>query len=235
MLKIEASMANGLAKEKREHPRYFVEGIHGSMHFASEVRVLNISDGGVAVETDKRMNIGAQYALKLYDNNEDFIIKGTVVWSSITYARHTARGETVPLYHAGMQFRLLSTEGSRHLYEFINRNKLAYRRKLSGLRFIISNNQAVLDYPFQYTVKNIGIGGMLIQCNQPLIENKIYHMELFLDNHVPVSFTGRVASCRSGKEGGMKHFNVGIEFVDISDNSRINIEEYIKVLEPGEE
>jgi len=81
---------------KRRHPRLVVEGVHGKMVFASQVEILNLSLGGVALTADRRLNIGGEYTLKLALAGETLDIKGIVVWSALSGLRKSGEGEGVP-------------------------------------------------------------------------------------------------------------------------------------------
>ncbi|NIR27717.1 MAG: hypothetical protein GWN77_12330, partial [Gammaproteobacteria bacterium] len=48
---------------------------------------------------------------------------------------------------------------------------------------------------------------------------------------IPVKFTGRVASCLEVHRGGRTFYNVGIEFKEMTDSGRINLEEYLKYIQ----
>ena len=54
-------------KERRRYKRYFIEGmdVKCRMFFTTEVKILNVSFGGVALSLNKRLNIGEEYTLKI--------------------------------------------------------------------------------------------------------------------------------------------------------------------------
>jgi len=222
---------HGNGSDKRVYKRYTVEGIHGNMLFATEVRVLNLSDGGAAIEADKRLNMGADYTLKLQNARTSVKLQGLVVWSNISHSRHTEKGDTVPIYHAGLQFTKMSEQQYEDLQKFLDKHKIAQKRRLSGLRFLIrGDHSAKVSYPFEYEVKTLSMGGMLIRSNQSFQERQTFDMEIFLDDHVSVNFAGRVTSCFEKLEDGNKLFDVGIAFENVDDSGMINLEEYLKML-----
>jgi len=202
------------------------------MLFAADVRILNLSDGGVAIEAEKRMNMGADYVLKLKDLKTSLALRGVVVWSYITNSRHTDTGDSVPIYHAGLQFRNLSEEQYKELQRFLNMHQIAKQNRLNSLRFIIGGDHtSVVSYPFDYEVKMLSLGGMLIRSNQSFELNQTFPMAIELGHQVSVRFTGRIASCLEKQSGGKNFFDVGIAFTNVSDKDQINIEEYLKLLE----
>ncbi len=108
-------------KERRRHKRYRLDTteINGRMVFATEVKILDISIGGVSLKADRRLNIGNEYVLKVENRDRFTSLKGVVVWSSLTGARDGAGGEVVPLYTAGMKFTGISAEKIKEVLAFI--------------------------------------------------------------------------------------------------------------------
>jgi len=98
---------------KRGHERFLVEGleIKGKMMFAARVKILNISLSGVAIETDKRLDIGSEYSLTIEDRDGVLSVKGVVVWSRVNGHERGLGGHMIPIYIAGMKFRDPINEG----------------------------------------------------------------------------------------------------------------------------
>lgn len=153
------------------------------MLFSSEINILNISVGGAAIETPRRLNLGGEYTLKLEDKGKTFSIKG----------------------------------------------------RLGGIRFKIhAPERAVLSMPYSYKVKKISAGGMLIESYERLNVDDRFPMEIFIpvgSAHKAVGFLGRVASCIEIEDSYPKHYDVGIEFLDMPEDSKNNLMEFIKSLE----
>lgn len=219
-----------MAGKKRKHKRYPVDGLHGNMLLASDVNIINLSLGGAAIEAEKRLNIGREYTLKLEGGKEPLALKGVVVWSVISRSRQTAKGDSVPVYTAGLQFKEIFDEKARSLMDFLDSKRTPGEGRLSGLRFLIESKQpAVLNYPFNYRVKNISADGMEIETDQDFNPREVFMMELFLDEMVPVSLSGRVASCRE-IAGDANAYQVDIKFLSMSDEHRVMLEEFVKSL-----
>jgi len=61
---------------------------------------------------------------------------------------------------------------------------------------------------------------MLIECVQDVeVESRI-PMELFIHDDAPVTFVGRVASCRVIDKEGQRSYEIGIEFLDLTEKDR---------------
>ncbi|NWF52292.1 MAG: hypothetical protein HXY47_04340, partial [Nitrospirae bacterium] len=57
-------MADSL-EERRKYKRYNVEGMQGYLYMLSELVIKNISIGGMAIETEKRLDIEREYSFKI--------------------------------------------------------------------------------------------------------------------------------------------------------------------------
>ncbi len=107
-------------KSKRRYKRYKLDsmGINGKMVFATDVKILDISVGGVSLKADRRLDIGNEYVLKLENRDRLISVKGVVVWSSLSGTREGAGGEAVPIYTAGLKFTDSSPEKIEELLSF---------------------------------------------------------------------------------------------------------------------
>jgi len=222
-------------EDKRRHKRFSVEGIQGNMLFSSEINILNISVGGAAIETPRRLNLGGEYTLKLEDKGKTFSIKGKVVWSELSQSRKTPSGDIVPIYRTGLQFVDVLTESAEALLGFLEAHKSTPDGRLGGIRFRIhAPERAVLSMPYSYKVKRLSAGGMLIESYERLSVDDRFPMEIFIpmgSAHKAVGFIGRVASCIEVEDSYPRHYDVGIEFLDMSEDSKNTLMEFIKSLE----
>jgi hypothetical protein len=216
-----------MVEEQRRHKRFTVEVLEGRMLFASQTRILNLSISGAAIETDRRLNPGNEYTLKLKQKGKALTLKGRIAWSVLSGSRKTAHGEMAPMYRAGMTFTDVMSDKTAALIEFIDENKNVNESRLSGLRFNIEPaKEAVLDFPYQ--VKKLSLGGMLIEAGQALSPDDRFQMEISPEDDRPVRFTGRVAYCNSREDDAS--FDIGIEFLEMDAESRKNLVEYVQSL-----
>ncbi len=222
------------ASNKRRHPRFSVEGVHGRMVFASRVEIINISMGGVALTADRRLNIGVEYSLRLEKDGHAVDLKGVVVWSTLSGLRRQPAGETAPEYSAGLRFSGLVSPELQSLLDFIDSNRVLEEQRLSGLRFLIeSPDRAVLQTPESYSVRLISRSGMLIETEHQLEMDHVYPMEILAPGGEPIHCKGRVASFFEVLDATPRHYEVGIEFVDLSADSVRRLEGFIAELARG--
>jgi c-di-GMP-binding flagellar brake protein YcgR len=213
--------------DKRRHPRFTVEGVHGTVVFASEVELLNLSLGGVAIRADKRLNIGAEYTLKLEVGDSPVAVRGVVVWSVLSGTR--ASGAEAPSqYSAGLKFMGVLTDTLQVLMDFIDRNKVSEEHRLTGVRFQIGSGRALLDDTESYRVRLISLSGMLIETEHPMDVETRFPMELLPPGQESIHFTGRVASCQAAQGGGTH--KIGIEFLQMSPDDRARLQRFVQSL-----
>jgi hypothetical protein len=147
----------------------------------------------------------------------------------------------VPLYKAGIKFTDTAKEKSNEIADFIKAHVKEMSKQIDvaamkatrvHLRFLIDDpERAMLDFREQCGVKKIGLGGMLIGSEYPLdIENK-YSMEITIAEDRAIRFTGRVASCIPVKKGDRERYDLGIEFLDLSERNKGILHEFIRLLD----
>jgi len=229
-------------QNKRQHERYkidFIE-INGKMVLAKYVKILDISIGGVCLKTEKRLNVGGEYTLKIEGKGRVLTLRGVVAWASLSESSVDSIGDIIPIYKAGMKFIDVSNEKTNEIVNFIEEHKrdvdkLVDLHSPSGRRLYVricieDPEKAVLTYHESYKVKDISPDGMLVESKHPLeIESKL-HMEMTLTENRAIRFLGRVTSCLLIKKD-VEHYDTGIEFIDMSEKDKEILSEFIRLLE----
>ena len=216
---------------KRHHPRFIVEGVQGRMVFASQVEVLNLSLGGVAIKADRRLNIGGEYTLKLVLSGESVEIKGVVVWSVMSGMHTAGDSDTVPEYSAGLRFKDIFTERLLRLMAFIDRHKVFEEHRVGGLRFRIdAPGKALLDSPEEYRVRLISRSGMLIETPHALELDRVYPMVIAPPGAEAIHFEGRVASAVEVDTESPAFYEFGIEFLALPADDDARLQAFIELL-----
>ena len=213
--------------EKRHYKRFIVEGVEGTLMFTTEAQILNISVEGVALKANRRFEIGREYSLKLEYNGKTITLSGVVMWSFLSELVEGPHKEMMPLYSAGMKFKNVITEKLTDLIEFIEKNKVDEDQRLT-IRFDVkSPDKAILDGPHGYSVKKISMSGMLIETDIPFeIDDKI-PMDILLSRDKKISFLGRVAFCMGSADELPAHYDIGIEFFEMSEEDKAVFKKYI--------
>jgi c-di-GMP-binding flagellar brake protein YcgR len=224
-------------QDKRRHKRFRLDlmEINGKMILADKVEIIDISLGGVALKTDRRLNVGKEYLIKLGDREKSIDVKGIIVRCELSTIEERSNGARVSIYTAGMMFKDVSPDT---IADFLNSIEQAKKeampvmvdRRLS-VRFCITTPwEKVLCFPAQFKVKEISLSGMLIQTEQALETESMIPMGLSLKADNPVNFTGRVASCRMTEDKGQARYEIGVEFKDLTDTDRTSLKTFIDYL-----
>ncbi len=95
--------------DHRRHARRSGKGIRGDILNSKNIEVLNISDGGAAIESGKRLELGREYTIRIRCGGSEFRIRVLVVWAELI-SKERPDGSIVPVYKAGVQFRDMSPE-----------------------------------------------------------------------------------------------------------------------------
>lgn len=68
------------SEERRAQTRFPVSGLAGSLRFPKDVRLVNLSRGGVAFETDERLAVGKTYVLEVRGDKPAALMAVEVRW-----------------------------------------------------------------------------------------------------------------------------------------------------------
>lgn len=224
--------------ERRKYKRIIVVGmdVHAKMVFATEVNLLTISLGGASVSLHKRLSMGNEYTLKIECKDRTFSTSGVVVWERLVDYGKNEKGETVPIYEAGIRFKDVLTEKGNELIDFIEALAIpeAQRLRLRGIRarIIGSKKTTITDYYTSYDVKKISLGGMLVETDHEFEVDTKFQMELiFPEEKGSIKFRGRITSSLEIPNREPKFYDTGIEFVEMSKEDRARLKEFLDYLE----
>jgi Tfp pilus assembly protein PilZ len=233
-------------EEKRLYRRFTVDfkDIHGRILFSNNIKILNISVGGVAFCIDRKLDIGKIYALRLEAKGRRLNIQGNIVWIKPNNAfQDKERGLA---YIAGMKFLNLSYDKVREVENFIHDNFLNYQKVepfdslMSGLRihvrFHIQNpDRAMVSYVEDYKVIKISQCGMLIESDYVLQHQDIIPMEMSLSDSQAIALWGKIVICKPIEDADYLRYEVGIEFIDMSETDRETLRQFIASMEENKQ
>lgn len=223
-------------KEKRRYPRYEINGmaIYGKVLRPADVQIHNIGLGGAHITIKKKLDVGSEYVLHLMHKGTELVpIKGVVLWEKLEGNSTNDMGETIPVYSVGIEFKGVITSKGSDMLSFIGKASNDFTLRLKGLRVKFHvPEKVILQYPEQYTVKKISKGGMLLETKEEFpVEAKFPIEIMFPIESEQVMFLCRVASCMLIENKAPKHFDVGIEFIDVQDKDRITLEKFISSIQ----
>lgn len=202
---------------KRLFSRFRVEGLRGYLRVPIAVEVLDLSLGGVALESRDYLQFGRHYNLDLEDGDRVLSMVGTVAWCRLMRTERNQVGEVEPVYHAGLRFSVKSESHFVALWDVLRAHASAdpdervFQRFTEGLP-----RTARLDSKYAFSVAKLSLSGMLIETDfVPDLEARLeirMHLEAQL-----LATLGRIASVPSlGRRSAGELTQVGIEFCDLS-------------------
>jgi len=224
-------------QDKRRHKRFKVDvmEINGKIILAEKVEIMDISLGGIALKTDRRLNVGKEYVIKLGDQGKRIDVKGVIVRCELSKIEERCDGERVAIYTAGMMFKDVAPDKIAVFLNTIERHKkeeppAAVDRRLTVRFYITTPGEHTLSFPSQFKVKEISLNGMLIQTGEALGAESMIPMGLSLTADNAVNFIGRVASCRVTGAEGQALYEIGVEFTGLTDEDRTSLTAFIDYL-----
>jgi len=113
-------------KDKRRYKRLNIRNLNVNckMPFAAWIEIVDMSLGGLLIETDRKLNINEEYVLHVECDGKLWPMKGYIVWSTVKELKHDDQGNTTPIYIAGMKL----TNASDEINDLLNFIKLRLKR-----------------------------------------------------------------------------------------------------------
>lgn len=225
-------------RNMRRHKRFKLNlyDLSSKMSLIGEVEILDISVVGVAVKADRKLNIGKEYMITLKSEGKHIKMNGVVVRSELSgIEERVDRGE-VTVYSAGILLKDESADKMKHFLDSIDDNKKSQLPVqpswyYSDIRFTITTpDEKVLTLPTQFGVKDISQSGVIIITDHQLKIDSMVLMELSVSSCNPVSFMGKVVSCRKKQNKGLLDYEIGVEFSDLTDQDRLLLISFIDCL-----
>ena len=96
-----------ISTEKRQHRRFSAGQMRVKTDSASanKIVIINICKGGMQVKSDKRLNVGHTYTMKLEYKDKALFVNASVMWALLVKSIEDTYGNYIPLYMTGIQFR----------------------------------------------------------------------------------------------------------------------------------
>lgn len=228
--------------DKRRHKRFTVEAmdIRNNVTLFRRVTIIDIGVYGLAFEVDKKLETGMHYTLNLRGKEKTVFLKGMVTRSSIRKQGISPRGTKRPIYTIGFKFVDMTSHQINELIDFINdytQKNFSLRRlnRLNGLRFsarvpIHNPGKDVLNFVEDYCVKDLSLGGMLIEGNEKVEPDTRLPMEIIPPKNRPIKVIGKIVRCSLVEHVDTNLFQIGVEFIDVSAEDTKRIEELVKAV-----
>lgn len=231
---------SGQEDNKRRHRRFTMDvlDIRGNSEVSYAAAVSDISISGVSVRTDKKLETGRQYPVRLMDDTSDLSLQGTVMWTAEDREAH-GTGGPFPGFVSGIQFTGITQEQEKELIAFIQKHRAdkgpMEAHGISGcrcnVRYRIDPDEAVLvNVPRTYRVKMLSLGGMLLESDEPLDVGGRLTMDMTMPDNSRIFFIGRVTTCRQVGAGSDELYQIGLAFIDMPKEDLERLRGFIKEL-----
>lgn len=216
-------------KERRRNKRYEVQGVKGLLTLSLDVKILNMSLDGAAVETTKMLIVNKDYSIKFFQNDQSLDLRGRVMWSTLNRTFKSPAGDIIPVFTSGLQFLNVLDDKARSIINFIKSNRIVtLERRILG-RFNMVSENALINYPQDFIVKKLSISGMLIETDSRLEPEAMVDMTVAIRDKKEITLTGRVANI-TVLEDESKICRIGIEFLKLNPEDRSSLKEYLDSL-----
>lgn len=214
--------------EQRRHPRFEVSEVGGSLLYSMDCRIVDISISGIKIESDRRLDIGREYRIRVAHGDDSFRVVGSVVWCVLTRVIDAEKSETVPVYRAGIEFNDILSEKAGELARFMRHNVVIHLEERLFGRFKFSPQEpANLGCEYDFAVKTLSLSGMMVETEILADVEAVFDLELRVRDQM-ILLRGRVAHVRQvGGEENRNLVQLGIEFADLMDDDREALERFI--------
>jgi Tfp pilus assembly protein PilZ len=226
----------------RKHKRFKLDllDLTSKMSLVGKVELIDISLGGVAIKTDRKLNIGKECLMMLGYEGKTINVKGIVVRSELSGIDEQANGETIAVYSVGILFKDESADKVKDFLDSIENNRKTqvpvqaewfYR----DVRFCITtSSEKVLNLPTQFGVKGISQTGVIIQTDHELNIDSMILLELSINACDPVIFMGKVVSCHMPQVMVHANYDIGVEFSELTDRGRSLLIRFMECVKDNE-
>jgi hypothetical protein len=207
--------------DRRRRPRFDVGDLPGSLAFATDVEVLNLSVAGMAVATRMPIENEKRLAVTLGRPPDTVALHGTVCWCRAVPGSDHGEG---PVYHAGLRFADVLTDRARQLIDFMERNiVVALDHQLFGRLNLQGEEVARLEGDWRFVIRKISTSGMLIATSlEPRIDER-YDMEVNLDGR-RFATRGRIVNIAADGPSRL----LGVAFESLPEDAAVALREFIR-------
>jgi hypothetical protein len=212
----------------RKHKRFKLHllDLSSKMSLVGKVKLIDISEDGVAIKADRKLNIEKECLMMLGYEGKHINVKGIVVRSELSGIEEKADGKTITIYSVGISFKDESAGTVNDFLDSIENDKKTQVPEQTDwfyrdiLFCITTANEKVLNLPMQFGVKDISQKGIIIQTDLQLKIDSVVLLELSIGTCDPVSFVGKVVSCRMPRGHVRAKYDIGVEFSELTDRDR---------------
>jgi hypothetical protein len=217
-------------REKRRAKRFAAVELAGHLLGVAEVRVLDISLTGVAVEaTGPGLRVNRRCTVAFTDPATGAIrLQGTVVWCDLHEIRRSPAGEVVPVFRAGIDFEPGDPGLRQQVVDLIERKaSVRLERWIQGTFTIREHEGVSVFLQYLFRLHEINRRSMTVEVDMVPEVGSEFEMDLALDGG-PCRVTGRIAEVRRVRRAvGGETSLLKVELLDLGGDTLRFVEEFI--------
>jgi hypothetical protein len=217
--------------KRRRHKRVDLEAtsVQAKTFLTSDCRILDMGLQGVRVATTQWLNLDNEYSIKFNINGRQVFNRGTVRWARLVGNQKGRNQDSIPIYMTGIEFSAVLTDKAKDIIGVLDEYSEDEEKRFSGQRLQIKTPvKAVFNVLREYPIRQISSGGMLVETDHELQQDKILSWAFnFPDDVNIIRCRGRVISCRRTVLHHRKRYSVGIEFIDLQQVDRVKLARFI--------
>ncbi len=225
-------------KNERKHKRYRfrLTNIESKVNLVGKADIIDMSLGGVLLRTEGKLAIGRKCSILFGYRGTRYPVNGLVVRSEMRGIEERSPKKPVGVYLVGIMFEEGSEATAKALLDSIEQSKKREVPATANWRFrdvqfnLTTPSEKVLEFPAQFTIRDISRSGVIIQAEQQLSTDSMVLLELSLDAAAPIRFMGRVVSCRPSREQGQEGYAIGVEFSDLTEKAEDVLRKFMESL-----
>lgn len=226
-------------QNQRKHKRFRLRliNIESKVNLVGKTDVVDMSLGGVLLRTEGKLAIGRECSIQFGYRGLRYPVKGLVIRSELSGIDERSPNKSVTRYLVGIVFKDESAGTVRDFLDSIEQSNKVEMPATANWRFrdvqfnVTTPSEKVLEFPAQFTIKDISKSGVIIQAEQQLDKDCMVLLELSLNAAAPVSFMGRVVSCRTSRDRGQGGgYSIGVEFTEVTDSAAAVLQQFMESL-----
>lgn len=223
-------------RDMRKYKRFKLDliDLRSRLSLVGEVNIVDISPAGVKLTVDRTLNIGKECLLILGHEEKHVNVKGVVVRSELSRMEERSDGEQATIYSLAISFKDEPAGTINAFLDSIEDNKKIYVPEDEGWFYrdisfhITTPGEKVLKLPEQFGVKEISKSGVIIQTDHKLNIDSMVLIELSLSAYGAVSLMGKIVSCRLVQDMMPAHYDIGVEFPELTELDRLLLDKLIE-------
>ncbi len=187
--------------------------MRGSFPLRYEIKILNMSATGLAIECQRPLEVGSAYHLVLPANRKTFEVRADVRWHRLARVERSGGG-LLAVFRSGLDFADSLDQQSRERLTLLKRRERAEGERRLARRYKVGlAGPATVRMPQSFSVLVLSLSGMLIETARPVDLGSLLDLKLVAGNRtLPV--VGRVANVEPAGRGKGCRTGIAFDFLD---------------------